>query len=54
MSTVGEPPIGAEADVVRNPRSVPNPAIPALEVIPDTAPVKPTAPSRNGTEKVPA
>jgi hypothetical protein len=54
MTTVGEPPAGAEADVVKPPRGVPNPAIPALEVIPDTAPVKPPTPPTNGRTGAPA
>lgn len=53
MTTVGAPPVGAEADLVRPPRGVPNPAIPALEVIPDTAPVKPTTPPSNGRTGAP-
>jgi HK97 family phage portal protein len=53
MTTIGSPPPGAEADLVK-PSSVPNPAIPAADIVPDTLPVKPTAPSKNGREKVPA
>lgn len=39
MTTVGEPPVGAREDVVKPPRGVPNPAVPALTVVPDTAPL---------------
>ena len=58
MTTVGQPPVGAEADIVRPPRGVPNPGVPTLEVIPDTQPVKPAASAAsarlNGHSKVPA
>jgi HK97 family phage portal protein len=43
MPTVGEPPLGAREDIVKPVRGVPNPDVPGLTVVPDTAPapVKP-------------
>jgi hypothetical protein len=53
MTTVGAPPPGAEPDLVK-PSSVPNPALPDASILPDTLPVKPAVPSKNGHAAVPA